>query len=838
LFFLIDFNYLVVMAKVNNTDIYKFDLYPSLMDFLLGSNFENNKKTQSYRLNSIIQLINGVNGKNNLQFLFSDGTTPEVDYFTKGVFFTDNNETNPSNFTKLILNKESLQPIILTLLFERLAVLENVVIKLDNPENPNNFFNFKIKAIQNQTEYFVFDVEILNNFYFGELLNDTIYSLYFDVKSDSQDNIKKELLISCPDTISNTVFATIINQLPSFTVLETEIPTFKSVSNDLIPITYYVELLNTGKGDYGVGGTVLTASNIKITSFGATSTDIGDLPTTQIIDLGYEGDDVVTALNRQLPNIVIQDQNEGYVIIKGIFESGEFHEYLWIGTGGTYGGSGGLQSTVLDFKELSNPVVYTKQETDDLLNGKLDKGTYTGNAGLLDERITDLEQDKTDLPFFNKIISETGFSLTGQELKINPLWRWMLANVNYSNPTEVKIPIPFCAPGKSRIDYVVPNTSNGFDRVAGVESDTIPVAPPIPNEGIYVTFFVVTDGAIDEPANPNPANTPSLKEVTAIGAETERAITVLEPGVRGIDIDCETLDFWIIDGLRKSIRMIWTNIANGYDIRFPAKPEGSQEVFAMVSDFEDYYTKPEIDSKISSVYRSKGNVANFAALPTTGLTIGDVYNVLDTGDNYVWTGTLWDKLSGIVDLSGKEDNTNKTEVVVGNETSITKYLNIKGVVDYFQQKLTDSVFGTFINSLTSKVTPVDADIISIVDSADGNKQKKVSLTNFKVYLKTWISTIYPEIANQVEVTTSQNAQASWHGKTVFFQANVTITIPATGFPSGYTFEGVTEPACSVSWAITTPKVWALGTPAATPEKSIFTLMQLMSNSNKIYLFGL
>jgi hypothetical protein len=95
-----------------------------------------------------------------------------------------------------------------------------------------------------------------------------------------------------------------------------------------------------------------------------------------------------------------------------------------------------------------------------------------------------------------------------------------------------------------------------------------------------------------------------------------------------------------------------------------------------------------------------------------------------------------------------------------------------------------------------------------------------------------------DIANQVEVTTSQNAQASWHGKTVFFQANVTITIPATGLPSGYTFEGVTEPACSVSWAITTPKVWALGTPAATPEKSIFTLMQLMSNSNKIYLFGL
>lgn len=95
-----------------------------------------------------------------------------------------------------------------------------------------------------------------------------------------------------------------------------------------------------------------------------------------------------------------------------------------------------------------------------------------------------------------------------------------------------------------------------------------------------------------------------------------------------------------------------------------------------------------------------------------------------------------------------------------------------------------------------------------------------------------------DIANQFEVNTSQVAQASWHGKTVFFTANVTITIPASGLPSGYTFEGVTIPSCTVTWTITSPKVWVFGAPAVTPEKSIFTLMQLMSNSNNIYLFGL
>ena len=135
---------------------------------------------------------------------------------------------------------------------------------------------------------------------------------------------------------------------------------------------------------------------------------------------------------------------------------------------------------------------------------------------------------------------------------------------------------------------------------------------------------------------------------------------------------------------------------------------------------------------------------------------------------------------------------------------------------------------------------------ALIDGLDSNKVDKVAgkslLSDTEI---TRLATVTnqdisgkQDIANQIEVSASQDAQASWHGKTVFFTGNVTITIPAAGLPAGYTFEGVTIPSCSVTWAITAPKVWALGAPAATPEKSIFTLMQLMSNSNNIYLFGL
>ena len=78
----------------------------------------------------------------------------------------------------------------------------------------------------------------------------------------------------------------------------------------------------------------------------------------------------------------------------------------------------------------------------------------------------------------------------------------------------------------------------------------------------------------------------------------------------------------------------------------------------------DVYTKSEIDAKVSSVYKYKGSVQNYSNLPTTGLTVGDVYDIknadsthgIKAGDNVAWNGTTWDVLSGIVDLSEINNN--------------------------------------------------------------------------------------------------------------------------------------------------------------------------------------
>ena len=58
-----------------------------------------------------------------------------------------------------------------------------------------------------------------------------------------------------------------------------------------------------------------------------------------------------------------------------------------------------------------------------------------------------------------------------------------------------------------------------------------------------------------------------------------------------------------------------------------------------------------LKSDITSMYRYKGSVATVAALPSSGNTTGDVYNVEASGMNYAWDGTAWDSLGEIFQIT-------------------------------------------------------------------------------------------------------------------------------------------------------------------------------------------
>lgn len=483
------------MAKANNTNIYKYKEYPSLLDYLFGTDFEDSKKNKSFRLNSIIQLINNVNGINNTQFIFSDGSDSEVSYFDKGYFFTDNNETNPSNFTKLILNKESLQPINLTLLFERLAGIGNLVMKLENPANPNNFFNFKITAISDETDFFVFDVEVFEDFFFGELLNETIYSVYFDIK------------------------------------------------------------------------------------------------------------------------------------------------------------------------------------TDGLTSGKLDKAGYDGTAAILDNRIAVLE-NQTDTQ--NVFVEMQSFSFQDNVLTILLGWIWKLAGVQYSNIANVMFTIPFCATGKTRLEYFVPNNTNGFTRIVGEETLGIAQAPQLPAHGLYVTYFLVTDSGIGTPQDPNINKIPNIDEVLGVGYSTNKPIWFFnQENSKCLGITSERILFQKEESIFNEIRS--DNTTESYNTQLPNKTGSDVETIAMLSDLALKLDASDYNQHFKGVYLTEA--ALFSAHPTA--SVGDYAQVNAVGAtdvvNYNWDAeeSIWVKNE--VAGSGATNTDALPEGVTNLYFTVTRFLaNLTG----------------------------------------------------------------------------------------------------------------------------------------------------------------
>lgn len=73
-----------------------------------------------------------------------------------------------------------------------------------------------------------------------------------------------------------------------------------------------------------------------------------------------------------------------------------------------------------------------------------------------------------------------------------------------------------------------------------------------------------------------------------------------------------------------------------------------------------------------------------------------------------------------------------TDTILQAFGKIQKQINDLSTV--YQAILTDVNFGSFINGLASKTTPVDADQIGLMDSADSNKQKKLSIANLKALI--------------------------------------------------------------------------------------------------------
>ncbi len=120
--------------------------------------------------------------------------------------------------------------------------------------------------------------------------------------------------------------------------------------------------------------------------------------------------------------------------------------------------------------------------------------------------------------------------------------------------------------------------------------------------------------------------------------------------------------------------------------------------------------------------------------------------------------------SGFVRIYGKTDGK-----IYGKNDSNTEF-------DLTQE--TNTSTGALINSATEKVTPVDADMVGLMDSAASNILKKLSWLNIKATLKAYFDTLYPSgSGTSTGTNTGDNAVNSNYSGLV---SNATHTGEVTG----------------------------------------------------------
>lgn len=205
-------------------------------------------------------------------------------------------------------------------------------------------------------------------------------------------------------------------------------------------------------------------------------------------------------------------------------------------------------------------------------------------------------------------------------------------------------------------------------------------------------------------------------------------------------------------------------------------------------NISDAYTKAEIDSKLTAVYKFKGSVNTYNDLPTTDQTVGDVYNVLDTGDNYGWTTDGWDKLAGNIDLTPyltKEEAQDTYAKISTIPTNVSAFNNDAGYLteipeEYLTVEEAARVYATNADVAEKANT---ADLAAVATSGNyndlENKPTKVSeFTNDSGYLiehqdisgKADITYVNEQVAVKQDILSGAKGEVFYsNGNSVFSQ---------------------------------------------------------------------
>jgi hypothetical protein len=153
-------------------------------------------------------------------------------------------------------------------------------------------------------------------------------------------------------------------------------------------------------------------------------------------------------------------------------------------------------------------------------------------------------------------------------------------------------------------------------------------------------------------------------------------------------------------------------------------------------DLSNYATKADI----SSVYKYKGTVSTYGDLPSSGQTVGDVYNVetadathgIKAGDNVAWDGTAWDVLAGVDDLSNYVTTTAMNTALEGKVDKVEgKGLSTNDFTDALLTKLNGIAEGAEVN-VQADWNQTDTTADDYIKNKPNIPAEMVALTNAEI----------------------------------------------------------------------------------------------------------
>lgn len=402
----------------------------------------------------------------------------------------------------------------------------------------------------------------------------------------------------------------------------------------------------------------------------------------------------------------------------------------------------------------------------------------------------------------NRILIYGEYTEDGNDYTFEIGYVWFYDGITYANSSDIEITIDDAADGFYRDDIIVVDTNNNILKVVGVESETVAVAPEVP-EGMLLLYTISIFG--------NDIDPPVVGPVGFIEKETHLSQTYNGTGV---------LNTLAVNTKQSVIAFVGT----------------TTEFQSVQKNFDNWFD---------------GQIAIF---DNRQIAIDILLTHLDgTGNVLFWFPSLVDfilrkgfkamfrfnkplmRLEYIGEiLSGTTNEITISNGLIGIDPAYTTARNT-----YADSRVQDSISDGTIDKAPSQNAVFDALALKansasptftgsvVIPDATANNQP-VSLG---------------QILNpQIEVSGNQTADVLWNGKEITFMTSGLLTIPST-LPSEYSFALAADSGVTITWAITAPHTWrvaglTVGTPPPTMTAGQFCQVSKRIGTNEIRVRGL